>query len=182
MFFLVPMAYDYIKEGINGGTIERCNTLLKKAFELLLKTSSSRVHFVSVAGYSKDHRSTKTKEIPESLSEQMIAYCKKHLYTATYAKPQAWGTYEEIRDALEYIKYVTGFGTETYHEVYFSTNRGHSFRVKLCIFFLSRELGLKKPNWKFKVLIAKHSFSKKEWFQETGKFFIYLYKFLFKKW
>lgn len=176
-----PLAYDRMPYGqprqnvpINRlGSKARIDVLLKKMF-VVLDTQEDHL-FVFVAGFSKNSPDTPTTDTPVSLAEEMDRY-------ANYQTPalesfwgaQSWGTHDEIYSVIATGKLVD---TGEDHDVYIATNLGHMPRVMLTWFFLE-----KPESWRIHFVPAKHSFSPKEWVQETVKFFTYLYRFVFKKW
>ena len=189
MFYFVPLAYDRIQNGQGKGSKARCEALIWKMclMEEELYTDGKIITncwFGSLAGYTKESPGRPTIKVPVALCDQMKEYTIKLGYPRTgvfFSDPQAWGTYEEIRYALQKIIAEQRYNYQTSNDVYFSTNFGHSFRVCICIWFLKRELGMDNSLFRFHVLLANHSFSKKEYFQETAKFFQYLYRFVFDK-
>lgn len=179
MHFFVPLAYDRIQNGQGQGSIARCNVLIEKAREIAKEVGTMSITFFSQAGYTKETPGRPSEKIREPLCDQMRNYVIGEIpWVCFYTTPQAWGTYEELRYTLQTAKSWNRNQKE--NSFYTSTNLGHSVRVWLCLFFLRSEFGMWR-GWKMRVLIANHSFSKKEWFQETAKFFGYLYKFIFNR-
>lgn len=180
MHYLIPLAYDRIQNGGGHGSKTRCDVLIKKAEEILVATNHKEtVQFMSFAGYSKENKNGPNVE--STLSAQMLNYVrtkiKDVIYYGDYDSP-AWGTYEEVYFALKVISPHSRYFKKLV--ICFSTNLGHSLRVWMCIWFLRIKLGI-HPDCQIKVLIANHSFTPKEYFQETAKFFGYLYKFLVRE-
>ncbi len=176
-----PLAYDRMPHGqprqdtpINRlGSKVRIDVLLKK---LVMVLGTPKDHlFVFVAGFSKKSPDTPTTDAPISLAEEMDRYANYQTPALeSFWDAQSWGTHDEIHSIIEEGK---GVGTGEDHDVYIATNLGHMPRVMLTWFFLE-----KPKSWRAHFVIAKHSFSPKEWAQETIKFFTYLYRFTFKKW
>ena len=180
MIFLVPYAYDRMpggkpREGVLAnrlGSKARCDAL----FRVVRKRNDLwSVIFILTAGYSKESARS-TEKIPESIAEQMCIYVKEQGFSTHLSPKFSWGTFEETRNA---ISVISSFALESVKEpcVYVSTNLGHMPRVWLCWFFLRRH-----KTWEVHFVLADHSFTPKEWLQETAKFFQYLYRFVFKKW
>ncbi|MFA7216626.1 MAG: hypothetical protein WC095_01435 [Candidatus Paceibacterota bacterium] len=175
VLYFVPLAYDRIQNGGGHGSKSRCDVLIKKAKELISIYGKYHILFLSFAGYSK--KSLGDKQSKKTLSYQLMNYTKREIeWVETYSNPLAWGTYEEVRYALQYVKQEIKNSSCSNAKIYFSTNLGHSPRVRMCIWFLSRHL--KIDGYKIEVVIAGHSFTKKEYAQEIVKFFVYLYKFM----
>lgn len=181
MFFFVPLAYDRIQDGQGSGSKARCDSLIKKAEIVATKIKTHErygITFLSQAGYTKESRGNPTDKVKTPLCDQIRDYVVSQMpWVVFHSNPQAWGTYEEIRYTLQQAKNYGQMDKENCF--YTSTNLGHSFRVWLCLYFLRTELKMWK-GWKFRVLIAKQSFTTKEYFQETLKFLGYLNGFIFK--
>lgn len=173
MVFLIPYAYDRLPDGKPRigvparrlGSKSRCDALL-------LKTDPYYI-FVLTAGFSKKSHDQPTETEKEALCEQMEKYLRSRGSLFFISKPRTWGTYGET---LESIMIMSPFSATRPIEICVSTNLGHMPRVWLCWFFL------KPKGWKVRFVIARHSFTPKEWWQETFKFFVYLYRFIFEKW
>jgi hypothetical protein len=134
--------------------------------------------FIFTAGYTKESKSNPTDQHKTSLASQMLKYTERHFegFPIGESYPVAWGTYEETCHAIRIIReYRDNYGC-TVDKIFVSTNPGHMPRVKLCWQYLA------PSEWDVRFIPADHKFTKKEWAQETVKFFWYLYKFLFKKW
>ena len=179
MYFFVPLAYDRIQNEQGKGSIARCKVLIIEATKIANTFGARLVTFFSQAGYTKETPGNPSEGVREPLCDQISKYVTDVIPWVTFCStPQAWGTYEELRYTLQQSKEWGRKEEKNYF--YTSTNLGHSFRVWLCLFFLRFQLKMWK-GWKMRVLLADHSFSRKEWFQETGKFFVYLYGFIFKR-
>lgn len=182
MHYLIPLAYDRIQNGGGYGSKKRCDVLITKAKDVLKLTDNKEtVQFLSFAGYSKENKKGPNRE--STLSAQMLTYIRENIKGVIYyygdSDNPAWGTYEEILHTLKLIAPYSGSFKKLV--ICFSTNLGHLLRVRMCIWFLRRKLRI-HPDCQIKVLVANHSFTPKEYFQETAKFFGYLYKFIFSKW
>lgn len=176
-----PLAYDRMPHGQPRqgvpvkylGSMHRIHALLDKIAEM---PDTPEDHlFVFVAGFSKKSPHEPTAEAHVSLADEMCQYI-------TYWRPvihsfwdsQSWGTHDELQSVIATGKLVDD-GED--HDVYIATNLGHTPRVMLTWFFLE-----KPKSWRVHFVLAKHSFSPKEWVQETAKFFTYLYRFALRKW
>lgn len=181
MHYFIPLAYDRIDpiKGTGKGTIERCKALLAEVLRIQTQQQTGAI-FISTAGYTKESPNKPTPEVQVALAEQ-IADQVKGFQVEHVVHPIAWGTYAEITTAFEEIVKYTRDHNVWGVDIYISTNPGHIPRAKMCCWFLRRKL-LRWYNVKFHFIPAHHSFTPKEWGQETIKFFVYLYRFLFKKW
>jgi len=182
LHYLIPLAYDRIQDGGGHGSKKRCDVLIKTAVKVLEATKHQEtIQFLSFAGYSKENKKGPNRE--STLSAQMLNYVRDEIRDVIYyygdCHNPAWGTYEEVLNTLKLIAPDSRVFRKLV--VCFSTNLGHSPRVWMCIWFLRKKLKI-HPDCQIKVLIADHSFTFKEYFQETIKFFSYLYKFLFNRW
>ncbi len=155
------------------GSKARCDALLA----VIQKNRLEHCHFVFTAGYSKESPKVPTKVGEISMCWEMAIYIESQeagVGLGLWRISTAWGTYEETLHAINFI------GLDSFipppDEVWVSTNLGHMPRVWLCWFFL------KPKGWKVHFVVANHSFTLKEYFQETAKFLGYLYRFVFKKW
>jgi hypothetical protein len=187
LIFLVPYDYDRMPDGKPRkgippkrlGGKARCDALIEKAYSLLKEDEesfSTDFCFVLVSRFSKDQKKP-SADLPQSIAEQMAVYVEeKSPCFVTKQYPTAWGTCEETAISIQVIPFILGQDWPHKPVVYVSTNPGHMPRVWLCWFFL------KPKGWKVHFVLANHSFTPKEWFQETAKFFQYLYRFVFKKW
>jgi len=193
LVFFVPYAYDRMpygeaRRGIPAdrlGSKARCDALLAEYKNSGLKKCISS--FVLTAGFTKDSPDEPTETVTESLASQMERYVRLHgHYHPLIPRRLVWGTYEETAAAIGAISEIVRTW-ELGHEdvrsdpddqvhVFVSTNPGHMPRVKLCWRFL------KPRGWCVHFVPANHTFTKKEWGQETVKFFQYLYRFLFRRW
>lgn len=184
MIFLVPYAYDRMPGGkprkgvpLNRlGSKARCDALAKIAENI----DQYKSYWVLTAGYSKKSPTQSSSLNKESLADQMYWYIKSLGFREISSWPRSWGTHKET---TETVKIIINMALPPPHlrlnppvDVYISTNLGHMPRVWLCWFFL------KPKGWKVHFVPANHSFTLKEYFQETAKFFVYLYHFLSKKW
>lgn len=175
-FCLCPLAYDYLNRG-RGGTRARCDILVEWAqVEETLPEKRNWFFFLS-AGYTKASPTTPTIDVPVSLAAQMEMYLTSQdipgeKIICAPDNELVFGTYEECRALVTLIK-NTGIENPV---LYFSTNMGHIPRVFICFWFLVPR------KWKIRFAPAPHSFTRKEYWQETIKFFVYIYRFLFKKW
>lgn len=162
------------------GSKARCDKLIAMVSE----TESLRPGYIFIltAGFTKESPASPTQKVWESLSGQMERYLLSQGVQPKkiFAQERSWGTHEET---VEAIKLITKMAEPPQHlrfnphiDIYVSTNLGHIPRVWLCWYFL------KPKKWKVHFVRANHSFTPKEYFQETAKFFGYLYKFLFNKW
>ncbi len=178
MYYLVPLAYDHMENGGGNGSRERCNAVLR----IIQSCLPAKCWVGSFAGYSLYNLAGPKGSKP--LCQQMINYIEFYSggVGVFFADPQAWGTYEEIRYALQRIDADQKFRGESENKIIFSTNYGHGFRIRMILFFLTRELKMDDGRFTFSIIHAHHSFTPKEWVQETIKFGVYLYKFVFKKW
>lgn len=160
------------------GTKKRIDALirLKQGKNWFWDLSQTVTCFVFTAGFSKESPTKPTEQVPQSLAEQMRLYTQSMVQgrTDVQISSTAWGTYAEIRDL---IRMCRGFYPGENHTIFISTNLGHMPRTLLCWFFLE-----KPASWRVRPVLADHSFTPKEWVQETAKFFTYLYRFSFKKW
>lgn len=181
MIFLVPYAYDRMpggkpREGVPPnrlGSKARCDALV--CAHKQLNPNDEWSGFILTAGYTKNFPSI-PRETNESIAGQMRKYLLEQGFSST-VRILTWGTYKETESAIKEIRntlYESWRNEPTM--VYVSTNLGHMPRVWLCWFFL------RPRGWKVHFVLANHSFSLKEYFQETAKFFQYLYRFVFKKW
>jgi len=197
LYYLVPLAYDRSLDHAGKGTIARCQALGNYARDLcnLSVTTEDEFVFIATAGFTKESPLEPTQEHHESLAFQIGNYARSKSFRAI-AKPLAWGTYQELFEALGLIcnehslilashpVQILGVNHIGPPKICISTNLGHMPRVRLVCFFLRHG----KMKWthlryaEFQFITARHSFTPKEWAQETIKFFIYLYRFLFKKW
>ena len=167
MIFCVPYAYDRPKQGQVGGTIVRCNTLIS---EMDLRGGDCwDCRFILSAGFTKESVNHPTKQVGQAMAVQMADYINSvRNYKCHTTQKYTWGTYAETKEAASWLCYGD--------HIFVSTNLGHMPRVMLCWWFL-------KPRWcKVTFIPANHSFTRKEYWQETIKFFTYLYRFLLKKW
>ncbi|MES2213760.1 MAG: hypothetical protein V4473_02915 [Patescibacteria group bacterium] len=179
--FFVPYAYDRISEKTGHGTKARCDALLDVVRSLDIKEPN----FILTAGYSKESPAKPVEEAPESLAYQMCNYIYKqsigfHQQILISWSPTAWGTLEETRQAAIRIAAMFSFGEDEIH-VYISTNKGHMPRVRLCWKYIKRNLRIDKK-LRLHFVEAHHSFSIKEWVQETIKFLQYQHNFKSGKW
>ena len=197
MHYFIPLAYDRIDptKGTGKGTAARCIVLLKKALDVVQKEGiHSKCIFVATAGFSKENPGKPTREVQVSLTQDIMRFIQTSWSGRKIGRPIAWGTYQEVLTALEIIcdeetyrvknQVLTPEPTDhKWPDVHISTNLGHMPRVRLCCFFFRRRLQATHiRRAKFHFVVAPHSFTLKEWGQETIKFFIYLYRFVFKKW
>lgn len=178
----MPLAYDrnVLNLTKESGTRKRCDVLFNLAERIAARTFEKHsITFFSQAGFTKETPGKPNDKVKIPLCDQMRDYIVRQRPSFIFhTTPQAWGTYEELRYTMQQAK---SYGQkEKQNYFYTSTNLGHSLRVWLCIFFLRNELGMWN-GWKFRVLLADHSFTKKEWAQETVKLFVYLYRLIFKK-
>lgn len=176
-----PLAYDRMPNGQprqdvppkHLGSKARIDALLHKMV-VVLGTPQNHL-FMFVAGFSKKSPDKPTTDAPVSLSEEMDRYANYQTPALkSFWDAQSWGTHDEIRSIIATGKLVD---TGEDHDVYIATNLGHMPRVMLCWFLLGKPL-----SWRVHFVLAKHSFSPKEWAQETVKFFVYLHRFAFRKW
>lgn len=182
MYYYVPLAYDRIQRGEGKGSLARCEALIKKARKIVFEHGLSRVFFCSLAGYTADSHTRPTAEAHTALCDQMKKFVLEELPGVHfYSEPQAWGTYEEVRYALQKIRNEQLYNQQQVNHVYFSTNFMHGIRVRICIWFLAKELYMDDERFNFHVISASHSFGPIEWFQEIAKTSVYLYKFIFTK-
>jgi hypothetical protein len=180
LIFLAPYGYDRMFDGkpMAGvpterlGSQARIDALIKKRDRGALIADFESSCWVLVAGFSKDSPCQPTENTRTSLAEDMRKYLTSLGYQLFLGGPKCWGTYEETREIIQEIRRVYDYEAE----IFVSTNLGHMPRVRLCWFFL------KPKNWEVNFVEANHSFTPKECFHETAKFFVYLYRFLFKKW
>lgn len=183
MVFLFPYAYDRMpngkpREGVpenHLGSKARCDSLISK-YKALAGRPGETCEFIFTAGYTKEQKEEPEHDSDLRLANQMITYIRRinPRMPGFTSHIRAWGTFEETRVAIDEIKEVCDQHDNVM--VYASTNLGHMPRVWLCWLFL------KPKSWKVHFVLARHSFTPKEWFQETSKFFQYLYRFLFRKW
>lgn len=188
MHYFVPLAYDRIdpEKDSGKGTIARClalTTLARDLCDLRIATERECV-FISSAGYTADSPAQPTPDVPRSLAEQIESYLDSRGFSQVIAWPRAWGTYKEIRTALRLIQIEHARrALQGQPKIYISTNSGHMPRVRVCCYFLQKEMAATYMRQaRFHFVVANHSFNKKERLQETGKFFLYLYRFLFRRW
>lgn len=163
------------------GSKARCDALLVEMWMILRKDDHSLTtdfKFVLTAGYTKESPGKPTEKVPQSLAAQIEQYIRSQNFHPgfIFVRDKAWGTLEETLGAISLISDIAAVNWTTHPQIYVSTNLGHMPRVWLCWFFL------KPKGWKVHFVLAKHSFTPKEWVQETVKFFVYLYRFVFKKW
>jgi len=184
--YFIPLAYDRIDsvKGTGKGTMARCDALVKEARKVVERTFTHHsCVFISTAGYTKASPDKPTPEIPWSLAEQMMKHISGSGFCKRVARPVAWGTYQELALALDTLLERYRDSDKWSFDIYISTNAGHMPRVKMCCWFLKRQRSaLLDYNPQFHFISASHSFTPKEWVQETIKLFLYLYRFLFKKW
>ena len=182
MIFLVPYAYDRMPDGKPRkgvalkrlGSRARIDALLVSLIKIFKVGEMRTYWFVLTAGYSKESVNSPTSKVHRSIAEEMGMYIISQNGDGLAIIPNelAWGTYQETARAISTIRTKALVG----NHVFVSTNLGHMPRVWLCWLFL------KPSSWEVHFVLADHSFTKKEWLQETVKFFIYLYRFLFRKW
>jgi hypothetical protein len=176
MYYFVPYAYDRITaRQTSGGSIARCNALLKTKNELGIDMEVST--FVLTAGFSKESPLTPTVSASEAICHQMADYLASQGFPKKdiFHVPAGWGTYWETRAAVDHIRWSEC--GDQHKRVYVSTNGGHMPRVRICWYFLAPK------GWSVKFVSADHSFGdEKECLGEVIKFFVYLYKFVLKKW
>lgn len=159
------------------GSKARCDALLAELQRMDDLWTYFRSRFVLTAGYTKDSPGEPTVGAEESIAQQMRYYLLSRDWTLSCVmQGRVWGTFEETKEAIRLIAYSADTNWASDVKIYVSTNLGHLPRVWLCWLFLKPE------GWKVHFVTAKHSFTLKEYFQETGKFFIYLYRFLFRRW
>lgn len=188
VIFLVPYAYDRMPQGQPRvgvpakrlGTKARCDALLEKVDALWkadLRISGRKFCFILTAGFCKESPNSPKEGAEESLSMQMAKYLCENSPLQVRAYSLAWGTYQETLLSRNLIKNIVRSRGAPNAKIYISTNLGHLPRVWLCWRFL------KPSGWEVRFVRAKHSFKVwPEYFQETFKFFLYLYRFLLKKW
>lgn len=185
MIFLVPYAYDRMpggkpREGVPAnrlGSKARCDALIEEIPEGLDIGNTANYSFVLTAGFSKESPCTPTSEIHRSVAEEMATYVDRLCVYQVSLFPNnyrfVWGTYGETVEVIRTIRRECANN----NQIFVSTNLGHLPRVWLCWFFLKPE------GWKVHFVLARHSFTFwPEYFQETAKFFQYLYRFVFKRW
>lgn len=185
LIFLVPYAYDRMpsgkpREGVPTnrlGSKARCDVLIGASQQYRKQAgSNTRCRFVLTAGYTKESPAIPTEDVKESIAMEMSDYLRSQNVWSTHVHPIAWGTLEETRESIRIISHLSSLNWVIHPRIFVSTNLGHLPRVWLCWLFL------KPKGWRFRFVLANHSFTPKEWFQETAKFFQYLYCFVFKKW
>jgi hypothetical protein len=162
------------------GSKLRIDQLIEEYRKIKMERPEEVIDFVLAGGFSKESPDEPTAEAPESLADQMEQYLdSQNIFFGVSKAEPAWGTYEETLAAI--------IAAETYKrdsvqmlEVVLCTNLGHMPRVRLCwLFSVPKELKGIKVRF---VTATKQSYTQKEWFQEFGKFFVYFYRFVFKKW
>jgi hypothetical protein len=189
VIYFVPYAYDRMPSGNprDGVPPERLGSrarieclvdILNRIKGGLGEPERSDFRFILTAGYSKCSPNSPSGGVTECLAEQMAEYLfKHHQLIVSTPGPLVWGTYAETRQAIVLISRSAAFRyLESEVIVFVSTNSAHMPRVRLCWYFL------KPRGWQVKFVTANHAFTRKEWLQETVKFFNYLYRFIFNKW
>lgn len=151
--FFIPLGYNWIVPGKRGGTEARCNALIEYVAEL---NAWSCCQFILTA--DRPPGSTHTP-----MANEMAEYIKMMSGGRIYPIPQplGWGTIAEIKHSIAYIQKIVG--NQESVEVFISTNLGHIPRVTLYW------IVLRPKGWKAVFIPANHSFTMKEWFQETAK-------------
>lgn len=152
--FLVPYAYEYVKEGVTGGTTERCDAILAAR-------TDHKATAVLTAGFSKQNPTTPSKKHRSSLAQQQAEYIsKKDPSVRCIVSPLGWGTLDETRHAIELISQNTDLDSNV--EVLVSSNPWHLYgRVFLCWW------RLKPRHWKIRFVPVHHNYTWKERFQEV---------------
>lgn len=189
--FFFPYAYDQVpggvpREGVPSkqlGSKARCDALI----ELVLKVeklfkklaySTEKIRFITAGGYTKKSPLEPTEEVKSPLSVDLGMYImsKTKGKFNVFMPVLGWGTYAETKGVIDYVNHPeSGLRNEAVKFIV-STNWCHMHRVKLCWRFL------KPKEWQVAFVEADQSFTFKEHCQETVKFFVYFYRFLFKKW
>lgn len=157
MYYFIPLGYNWIVPGQPSGTEARCDRLLR-----LRRSESLRAewcHFILTAG--KPPGSNRTVTMAEEMADY-ISYTSKMAINPTPA-PLGWGTLAEIQGSILRIKSIASLYPHVQPQVYICTNLGHMFRVKMYWGTLAPK------EWKVIIVPANHSFTTKEWFQESAK-------------
>jgi len=176
--YFIPLGYDRILDEGGLGTIARCDALIEEARKI---GNEYLCRFVATAGYTKESPTKPTEEVKESLAEQIGQHIRKAGFRRLIIRPCVWGTRDELAVALSEVSQIVTQNWDNTPVIYISTNPGHMPRVRLCCYFLKREFDWNKKI-RFIFVPANHSFTRKEWGQETIKLLIYLCRFLFNKW
>lgn len=156
LYIFIPLGYDWIEEGVSGtGTKARCDVMLEYREKNFIPPS--RCHFILTA--DRPHGSTH-KPMAEEMAEY-ISSKSKGVFCPT-PQPQGWGTVSEIRNSISLIETIDKEDSPI--RVHISTNPGHMLRVKMYWWVLAPP-----KDWEVVFIKANHSFSKKEWLQETAK-------------
>ncbi len=182
MAFFVAYAYDWLPDGKPRtgvpwhqlGTMHRLNVLISIYNKRKNKEPIIHDRFVLTAG--RPHESSADQETMGAQMEKYLRSERVHP-TSLGIRGEVWGTYAETLAAIERIESISERHWIHHPEVYVCTNLGHMPRVWLCWFFLA--------SWKWCVhykVAWEQSFTPQEWLQETGKFVVYFFKFLFRRW
>jgi hypothetical protein len=127
------------------------------------------VVFILTGGYTKESPDIPTVSVRQSLASQMRKYLlEKAPYLEIDSDPVAWGTLIETKEAICIMRQHVQSKFADRVVVHVSTNLGHLPRVLLCWF------ALRPKHWKIRWDLANHSFTPKEWGQETLKFLKYI--------
>jgi len=105
------------------------------------------------------------------MAVEMAEYISKkssHVLCPT-PHPLGWGTISEIEHSIRLIRKQVST-SDPFVRVHISTNPGHMFRVWLYWKVLAPK------EWEVIFVPADHSFTKKEWIQETAKVLRDLYR------
>ena len=159
-FYFIPLGYNWIVTGKPRGTEARCDALLGYIREKCLFPERCRFLLTASSPTGSDRR---------SMAAEMADYIRQQSegFVSPASQPMGWGTIAEIRYSIELIKKELnekGIDEKTERVcVHISTNTGHMFRVQLYWWALAPK------EWRVIFVPANHSFTMKEWFQETAK-------------
>lgn len=161
-YFFVPLGYNWVTADKPSGTEARCDALI----EYWKKYSISEKFCQFILTADRPEGSTHTPMAVEMA--EYISTRTNHVL-CPIPHPQGWGTISEIERSVKLIREQTRTAGP-FVRVHISTNPGHMLRVWLYWKVLAPK------EWEVIFVPAQHSFSKKEWFQETAKVLRDLYR------